>query len=241
MSKKEYSLIWENYRSNYIKEEPEEEDDDDDIFNDGEGFEGDDEHDGSKHPNGLNLYDIPKLFRVNQPIPHYTPWGLFHSNNPLSPTNMYELWMVHFKGFSVFSFGKSGTGSEFINLMNSIDGVAIWSQHDPYCIVIGPAKAYSIEEIRRNVEKALFGKLDPDLLKKEEPPKETNEAKSLLLFNNGVKNIIVEFPNGLVDIIEDPSEEAVDEVNKALIGIAGVTAYLNGQKIEKMETTGEFD
>lgn len=161
------SIAWEHLDSNY---QPLEDDDSEDFEEEGELDEG--------------LDQLIKISNLVRPA-HYTPWGTFDPRDPFSPRNLYDLHIGHLKGFNVF------TNPAFTSIMDSIDGLAIWSEIDPYRIIVAPAKRYDWSYVRGNIEKALIGRaiLTEAEINLEKLKKFTNNFGTQ-------RHIAVLFPNG---------------------------------------------
>lgn len=209
-------IVWEHFKSNYINQKDDEEEDD---FEDEEVGEFDEESEGG-------LGNLLRVSRMLQPITmdaHFTPWGAFHPSNPMSPVNMYDLYFAHFHGFTTF------TVKNFKDLMNRIEGVAIWAQHDPYTVIIGPAKTYSASEVKSNVESVLMGALGVPMKKANNKELEEMKAQSADMFKNGMNNLYLLFPNGSIDILENPSQADIKEAVELKTKIKDLILYMNGE------------
>jgi hypothetical protein len=181
-------------------------------------FDEDDEDMGGPTHGGM-IFPFAK--HMLPPQVQYTPWGAFNADNPLSPANMYDLQMAHFRGFTVHTIPN------FIQLMDSVEGVAVWTQHDPYCIAVGPAKTYTSEEVKINVEKAIYAALGvPDF-----SPQPIQQMQSIELMNEGVHNIIVQFPNGNTTVYREPSEEQTMDLLKLKTQVDNVVIFQDGKEI----------
>lgn len=212
-------IIWEHFETNYLKKNTDFDEDDDDDFED---FDESEDHEMAGGPNNfMRAFRLPGFM----PEVHHTPWGVFHANNPLSPVNMYDISMAHFKGFNVHTIPN------FIQLMDSVDGVAVWAQHDPYCIAVGPGKLYSTMEVKLNVEKAIYDALGVTNYNNHDKTLEYTIASTELL-KNGTHNVFIRFPNGTSKVYENPSNEELSELLKLKKQINGVIIVHDGKEIQ---------
>lgn len=211
-------IIWEHFKSNYINQQSIE-DDDDELDED---FEPDEPEEGE--PDFGNLIRLSKVFTNPEANAHYTPWGAFHPNNPLSPVNMYDLYFAHFHGFTTFSL------KNFKDLMNRTEGVAIWAQHDPYCIIMGPAKTYSATEVKYNVTSVLLSALGVSVPNSNQE-NEAVKSKSELMYKNGISNIHIRFPNGTIDVLENPTQIDMKDALELKTKIKDVAIFMNGESL----------
>lgn len=203
-------IIWEHFQSNY------------DGPKNNQDMDFDDEDDNDMDIDGPMAMPIPVSF-LNQSMVDmidYTPWGAFHKSNPLSPSNMYDLWLAHFRGF------KAQSIPDFVGVMNNIDGVAVWAQHDPYCVIIGPGKAYDPNQVKRNVEDALLGpRIAPLITNLSELTLSTHTEK-------GVDVIGALYPDGTHQIWENPSEDELKDILELPKLITELTLFKNGKPYE---------
>ena len=213
-------IIWEHFKSNYINQAIANDDDDDFDEDEEDADIGEDQEDGFG-----NLIKVSRMLQGPILEPHYTPWGAFHPNNPMSPVNMYDLYFAHFHGFTTFTI------KNFKDLMNSIEGVAIWAQHDPYTIIFGPAKTYSATEVKINIEGVLMAAMGIPPKKSTSSELEDIKEQSNNMFQNGVSNIFIRFPNGHIDVIENPSQIFINEAMDLKTKIKDVVIYMNGESL----------
>lgn len=222
-------IAFEHYRENYLEVEKEKnrslykKDDDDDDDND---------DDDDEVSNFVDIMPSVMRFGAEKQQVHYTPWGKFDIDNPLSPVNLYDLRAVHFKGFTSRSIPN------FSKLMGNIEGVAIWGQIDPYFVVIAPAKSYDFAIVRENVERAIYGALNIEI----KTPTKTIEdyiiqvaEKSASMFvDDGIENFALIFPNEdfSVEYIENPTEENVKHVCSLFSQIENLIIFKNGEIYE---------
>lgn len=220
-------IAFEHYRENYLEVEKEKnkslykKDDDDDDDDD------DDEVSGF-----VDMMPSVMRFGAEKQQVHYTPWGRFDMDNPLSPVNLYDLRAVHFKGFTSRSIPN------FSKLMGNIEGVAIWGQIDPYFIVIAPAKSYDFAVVRENIERAIYGALNIEI----KTPTKTMEdyivqvaEKSASMFvDDGIENFALIFPNEefSVEYIENPTEENIKHICSLFDQIKDLIVFKNGEIYE---------
>lgn len=222
ISKDDIVIGWEHYRTNYVKEQhtnttslggPDDSIDDDD----------DDDSDISiedMFPGGIS-------FRQRQAPIHYTPWGKFDADNPISPVNLYDLYMVHFKGFTTDFIPN------FKDLMSSIEGIAIWGQIDRYCLIVAPAKAYEALEVRYNFDKAIYSALGMTIenggFDMEDHIISVIE-RSEELFESGIDNFAVVFPepNFGIEVFEAPDEEKIKEIHDLMGRVKDLVVIHNG-------------
>lgn len=220
------TIGWEHYKTNYIDTPKSSVQMIDDIDDD------DDDEDGD--------IDIEEIFNnrmqfhsLQKPM-HHTPWGKFEADSPLSPVNLYDLYLGHFKGFNTNSIPN------FKELMSSIEGVALWGQIDPYCVVIAPARSYSTTEVKYNIDRAIYSALGISLknsnLDLEDYLIDLCE-KSEELFNNGVENFTIVFPEPNFNVVleENPDEEKENEVEELISRIQGLIVIKNGKFYEKVK------
>ncbi len=139
-------IFWEDFSENYEKSIPEFQPSD---IDDDE----DEDFDESEAQGGMTAVfsNLPGFMGGGKQTVS-TPWGQFLSEDKFSPTEFYNLKVLHFYKFSVYTI------PDFINIMDGIDGVAIWKCQDPYCIILGKGKIYEWKEVVANVEIALLGK-----------------------------------------------------------------------------------
>lgn len=222
--KTEVLIAFEHYKINYIDK-----DKDKGLYEPDDNDDSDDED--SDDPELMGM--IPQFVRIGQEKPvHYTPWGRFDTDNPLSPVNLYELRAMHFKGFTSKSIPN------FSKLMSNIEGIAIWGQIDPYFIVIAPAKLYDFSIVRENIEAAIYGALNVSI--KKEPKNidqyiiEIAEKSGSMFENDGIENYAIIFPNKdfTVEWIENPTEKNEEDVCKLFSQIKDLIIFKNGEIYE---------
>lgn len=213
----EVLVIWETYSGNYdtlknATEEPDlpDEEDDDDI------------PDGLM-PRGL----IPIHFGQQEVIPDFTPWGKFDSSNPFSPTNLYDIQIAHFKGFSATDI------PELKQILNGIHGVAMWSIIDKYRVAIAPAASYNTSEVKEKVQRAIykyfnvqFGSADV-----EEYIKTLMDTSEREYLDTQKDNVLIIFPepNFSVENICEPTEEEYAEIKRLHSMVKGLIVIKNGK------------
>jgi hypothetical protein len=225
ISNGEVYIAWINYKENYI-EVPEHNDFTDEDTPD--SFDDDDDELGVGQIRFMNS----GMFNFHNENIHYTPWGRYLANNPMSPINMYEqLWVAHFKGFT------TKTIPNFDQIIAATEGVANFVKIDPYSIVIAVAKCYDFTDVQQNVERSLYEALGIEI---------SNESKSmedhlmgvreqsLSLFNSGVENIALVFPepNFSVEIVESPTEQNILDLKKLFGQIQNLIVFRNGELYE---------
>ena len=216
---------WEHYKTNYLDiDNSNKNDDHDDIDHDDD----DDDDDGD---NIVGMF--PNLIRLNnEKQVHYTPWGKFDIDNPLSPINLYDIRVMHLRGFTTISI------KNFPALINSIEGIAIWGQIDPYFVVIAMAKMYEFEDIKKRIEGAIYGALNIEI---DDDDSELEEyilgagEKSEKLHDDGIDNFVVVFPepNLVTEILENPDEKKVDEIHRLMDQIEDLVVFKNGEFYER--------
>lgn len=214
-------ITWEDYRANYVDDDIDdvmhELDDDDDIVDDD-----DDDDISGPPPNGMSLGKLmsamggPASFgRVVN-----TPWGQFSSNNKFAPFNFYELKIMHFNGFSTHTFPN------FKATLDSIDGVAVWKDMDPYCVIIGKARTYSWQTVINNVTEALT--------KVPAPPTPEHIAEKIIATQQKEDvsvYVAVVFPDGRSSIVTPDDTEymkKVQEINEMRGTINNLIIIENG-------------
>lgn len=222
ISKDDIVIGWEHYRTNYIKEQhanipllsgPNDSIDDDD----------DDDGDISIE----DMFSSGISFRQRQAPVHYTPWGKFDADNPISPVNLYDLYMVHFKGFTTDFIPN------FKDLMSSIEGIAIWGQIDRYCLIVAPAKAYEVLEVKYNFDKAIYSALGMTIenggFDMEDHIISVIE-RSEELFESGIDNFAVVFPepNFGIEVFEAPDEQKIKEIHDLMGRVKDLVVIHNG-------------
>lgn len=216
-------IVWEDFRLNYIDKPPEEKDEDDeeDVI-----FEDDDEN-----MRGLEMMMMGPMNTIQRV--HNTPWGKFSPDNPISPVNLYELKVAHLKGFKTTSIPN------FDQLMKNVDGVALFAQLDPYFIVIAPAKLYALQDVKSNVERAIYRALNIEI-KNESPALESYVAQAQALSNSkfleeGIDNIVIVFPepNVGVEMLENPSPKEIGEVDQLSKQLKELIIFKNGELYEQ--------
>ncbi len=226
-SKDDVMIAFEHYRTNYVDIDKEKS-----LYKD-ESIDEDDDEDDDENDFSDVIGSMPGIFRFGQEKPtHYTPWGKFDADNPLSPVNLYELRAVHFKGFTTKSIPN------FPSLMNTIEGVSIWGQIDPYFIVIAPAKLYDFSEVRANIEEAIYGALNIEL--KNDEVFDLDDyimevaGKSSTMFSEGTENFALIFPDKdfSVEYIENPTQEKIVEICSLFNQINNLIVFKNGEVYE---------
>lgn len=218
-------IAWEHYETNYLKKQM-------NINNIIDDFENGDSDDDEEEDNGVDIENISGFMRFGniEKDSHYTPWGKFEDENPLSPVKLYDLQVVHLKGFKI-----SDISSDFKKFMSNVEGVAIFGQIDQYCIIVGPAKMYDFKELKYNLESAIYKAL---LIEKEDIPIKDLDAiysmvqhKSSELYSNGIENIIIIFPDvdNSVEIIENFSKEDMKSVDDLIERVNNLIVFINGE------------
>lgn len=220
LNPKDIVIAWEHYETNYLKKQS-------DINLD--DIDDDDEENGDIDIEDIIPHQFMKFGMVGQKEVHYTPWGKFENENPLSPTKLYDLQIVHFKGFKI-----SDISSSFKDFMSKIDGIAIWGQIDQYCIIVGPAKMYDFKQVKYNLESAIYEALS---LEKENSIQDLDKIydivhqKSLDMFNSGIENIIIIFPDTehSIEIIENFTQEDIKSVDDLIERVTNLIVFINGE------------
>lgn len=217
-------IVWEDFKLNYIDkplDEKEEDDEEEDVI-----FEDDDEN-----MRGLEMMMMGPMNAIQRV--HNTPWGKFSPENPISPVNLYELKVAHLKGFKTTSIPN------FEQLMRNVDGVALFAQLDPYFIVIAPAKLYAIQDVKSNVERAIYKALNIEI-KNELPGLESYVAQAQALSNSkfleeGIDNIVIVFPepNVGIEVLESPSQKEIGEVDQLSKQLKELIIFKNGELYEQ--------
>lgn len=200
MAEKGKNIFWEDYKTNYVDSQlitddvmhsHEFEDDDDGEFED---FDDENEAVGAgpitpeELIRKMGITPIPIIGGMNIDRIVSTPWGNYSAENKFAPFNFYNLKLAHFKGFSTHSIPK------FTEIMDSVDGVAVWKPIDPYCVAIGKGRAYEWSEVIINVQQALLGKSE-----KEELIEKTIQDVIALHKDKGIeKYTAIIFPDGKV-------------------------------------------
>jgi len=213
----EIIIGWENYKENYVKV-TDDIDDMDDINEDEDEF----------------IDTMPfKVFNMNgmeHLEAHYTPWGKFEAENPLSPINFYELSLAHFTGFTVKSF------SDFNNIMVNVDGLALYKIVDPYCVVIAPAKSYEVTDVKINFERAIYKALNLTIADSTNLPPEVDEGifnaqqKSMDLAEAGQENLTIVFTNPEFAVeVKELNEENLLAVNRLFLQVEDLYVFRNGE------------
>lgn len=223
-------IAFEHYKENYLEIEKSKS-----VFKKEDNDE-DDEDDDDEISNFVDM--MPNMVRFGaekQPV-HYTPWGRFEVDNPLSPVNLYDLRAVHFKGFTSKSIPN------FSKLMNNIEGIAIWGQIDPYFIVIAPAKSYDFSIVRENIERAIYGALNIEIKNNNSNSNKDIEEhiikiaeKSASMFNdNGIENFALIFPDKdfTVEYIENPTEDNIKQICSLFNQVKNLIVFKNGEIYE---------
>lgn len=206
----EKRIEWEDYKANYIDNnipDPDEDEDNDDY--DDTEFENDD--DSNSPPHGIDKILGMVSFPFGGPIGGgqivNTPWGGFSNANKLAPHNFYEIKLGHFKGFSTF------TNKSFTDIMDNVDGVAIWKALDPYCIAVGKARLYSWAEVTTNIKNALLGNQ-----KNDEPIDKISSIRDKVIAENNENHIqyyvAAIFPNGEVIQITPDQADYTDKLRQ---------------------------
>lgn len=207
---KNKELIWEDFESNYIPPEKPKED---------QSFDFDDEMDNSIL--GQLTSQLGSAYIMGDPIK--TPWGFFSRHDKLAPFNFYNIKMIYLKNFSVNHYDKK----TFYDIMDDIDGLAVWKIIDPHCLVVGICKVYDVKDVRLNIEKALLAdntKAEP----KAEPKAELKDNVELVEdVINKLKNsenykldgyIAIIFPNGKF-YETSSSDKNYDEIKKEILDL----------------------
>ena len=221
-------IAFEHYRENYLEVEKEKnkslykKDEDDD----------DDDDDDDEVSNFVDIMPSVMRFGGEKPQVHYTPWGRFDIDNPLSPVNLYDLRAVHFKGFTSKSIPN------FSKLMTNIEGIAIWGQIDPYFIVIAPAKSYDFAVVRENIERAIYGALNIEIKTSTKTVEDyiikVAEKSASMFVDDGIENFALIFPNEefSVEYIENPTEENIKQICSLFEQIKDLIVFKNGEIYE---------
>lgn len=198
--KKEKRIVYEDFDENYVHTSEEEQDllEDDD---DGEG-------EGTGLPPGI----IPINSEMFTGKIVNTPWGNFTKKNKFAPFNFYSLQIMYLQGMSTLTIPR------FADLMDNIEGVALWRSLDPYTIIVGKAKLYEWPEVKENISAAL--------LKSEVKTNDVDKTvQKIISENTGKQYFAIVFPNGkfIVTPADDPLYEKnivdADNVKKTLRGV----------------------
>lgn len=202
----EKRIEWEDYRANYIDNMvPDPDDEFDDAMDD------DEDSDEMSAPPGIDkimgLVAFPFGGSMGGQLVS-TPWGPFNNANKLAPHNFYDIKLGHFKGFSTF------TNPNFANIMDSIEGVAVWKSLDPYCIAVGKARLYSWREVAENIKTALFGTNN----QQNSPDDKILAIRDKIIADNNqnhISNYVAAiFPNGEVIQITPDQDDYYDKLKQ---------------------------
>lgn len=205
----ERRIEWEDYKANYIDNNIP---DPDDEFDDSKFDDEDDEDDDDSPPQGgidkiLGMVSFPFGGPIGGGQVINTPWGGFSNANKLAPHNFYDIKLGHFKGFSTFS------NKNFTDIMDNIDGVAIWKALDPYCIAVGKARLYTWAEVTANIKNALLGNQ-----KNDEPDDKILSIRDKIIAENSQNHIeyyvAAIFPNGEVIQITPDQDDYTDKLKQ---------------------------
>lgn len=188
-------IRWVDFRANYVDPEDEEELElDDDDFED--------------EPRAVPMEQFIEAFQggiVN------TPWGPFGVKNKFAPFNFYDLAFAHFKGFTTFSI------PDFVKIMDAVEGVAVWKQMDPYCVIVGKAKLYEWPEVKMAISKALLNDNSVELLTQsiiqECSDKGLTEYVTAIFPNNQVITILPE------DVDRDAKIAQIEQLKQTMKGL----------------------
>lgn len=82
----------------------------------------------------------------------YTPWGQFHKDNPLKPTDRYDCWIGH----TNFQIGKG----ELYILNRKIPGIAALTILDRYTFCIGIARSFKFKDVRTQIEAKIYNRVE---------------------------------------------------------------------------------
>lgn len=80
----------------------------------------------------------------------YTPWGAFHKDNPLKPTDRFDCWLGH----TNFTVGKP----ELYILNKKIEGIAALAILDKYTFCIGIARSFNFKDVRSQIEEKIYNR-----------------------------------------------------------------------------------
>lgn len=181
------SILWEDYKANYVDKDYEKSEVNNEIEEDDfEDFDEDEMQEIDTIRMGKMIIGMPQTMFTGELVS--TPWGQFQIDNKFAPFNFYSLKIAHFRGFSSFTIPK------FVDVMDGVEGVALWKALDPYCFIIGKARLYTWEEVAKNI--------DDKLLIQEEVEKSptVNVAVEKFIQEVNEKNInnyvAIIFPNG---------------------------------------------
>lgn len=208
-------VIWMDYRTNYLGPKKD--------FNDEMIDDIDDEEDDEQGPRFLPIGMFGGQDRYDM-----TPWGKFIDSDPMNPMNLYdEIHVVHFRGFSF---------EDLLRLeltMNSIRGVARWSMIDKYSAIICVSKTYTSQEVKQNVEDTLYANLNHKKLSTLEEASLIAQHKSE---SNKTDHFLIVYPNGNEQLIENPSEQDVNDVDNLLQSMGNCIVFKNGEIYEGRDT-----
>lgn len=200
-------IMWEDFSENYGENSDRYNDIEDDFRDDDD--EDDDEMGDPDQNRGITAVfsNLPGFMGGPRQVIS-TPWGQFSGEDKFAPTEFYKLKVLHFYKFNV------NTLPNFMEIMDSIDGVAIWKCQDPYCVIIGKAKAYEWDEVVYNVEMAILGKKQVNKSAEENPHLKIAEDAIKLKEELGIpKYIVAVFPNGKC-VDKDLSSETPEEYTR---------------------------
>lgn len=215
----EVLVIWEAYSGNYdtVKHNIEESE-----ISDEEEY--DDDFADDMKVKGLIPIHIGGQQEI---IPDFTPWGKFDSSNPFSPTNLYDIQIAHFKGFSASDI------PELKQILNGIHGVAMWSIIDKYRVAIAPAASYNTSEVKEKVQNAIYKYFNVQFGTKdmEEYIKSLMDTSEREYLDTQKDNILIIFPqpNFSVENICEPTEEDYAEIKRLHSMVKGLLVIKNGK------------
>lgn len=222
-------IVWEDFLTNYAPNKT--------AFDDGEDpadsldIDDDDFHEDEEEgpPNGMAgmPFTILGFPGMGGDSGIQTPWGVFRKENKLAPFNFYELKIAHLRGFSSNSY------SRFNEIINEIDGVAVWKLLDPYCIIVGKARLYEWPEIVSGFNSKFIGANNSVPAAKDKKELAQEMILSYATDLNDENYIGIRFPSGKITFYKSSNEphyeEKVQEILKLRNTIEDVIIVHNGE------------
>ncbi len=224
-------IVWEDFLTNYAPTKASFDDGEDPAdaldIDDNDEFNDDDEDGPSTGGMSGMPFTILGFPGMGGEAGIQTPWGVFRKENKLAPFNFYELKIAHLRGFSSNSYSRFG------EILNEIEGVAVWKLLDPYCIIVGKARLYEWPEIVCGFNSKFIGNTSslPAAKDKKELAQEMILAYTADI--NDENYIGVRFPSGKITFYKSSTEpqfeEKVEEILKLRNTIEDIIIIHNGE------------
>ena len=223
-------IVWEDFLTNYAPNKStfdDREEDTEPLDIDDDGDFPDDEDDSPANGMAGMPFTILGFPGMGGDSGIQTPWGVFRKENKLAPFNFYELKIAHLRGFSSNSYPKFG------EIINEVEGVAVWKLLDPYCIIVGKARLYDWPEIVAGFNSKFIGTVSGSPAAKDKKELAQEMILSYAADLNDENYIGVRFPSGKITIYKSSNEthyeEKVQEILKLRNTIEDIIIVHNGE------------